>query len=87
MSWDHHNQTTCSVTNSQTIPIGSGQFDSPCTTRVRSLSPCPYSSCELSDEGRYVIMYVSQGAEPKNKLFYCDLDTINHKIEGELVAD
>ena len=28
-------------------------------------------------------MYVSQGAEPKNKLFYCDLETVNYKIEGK----
>ena len=40
------------------------------------------SSCELSDEGRYVILYVVRGAEPKNKLYYCDLGAIDYKIEG-----
>ena len=54
-----------------------------------SLSPPPpslslsLSSCELSDEGRYVIMYIFRGAEPKNKLYYCDLEAIGYKIEGE----
>ena len=41
------------------------------------------SSCELSDEGRYVIMYVFQGSQQKNKLYYCDLEAISYKINGE----
>ena len=49
-----------------------------------SLSPSlSLSSCELSDEGRYVIMYIFRGAEPKNKLYYCDLEAVGYKIEGE----
>ena len=53
-----------------------------------SLPACVFSSvavssCELSDEGRYVIMYVFQGSQQKNKLYYCDLEAISYKINGE----
>ena len=55
--------------------------------RINIIFYCPFlsfalSSCELSDEGRYLIMYVVRGAEPKNKLYYCDLETVGYKIEG-----
>ena len=50
-----------------------------------------YSGCELSDEGRYLILYIFRGAEPRNKLYYCDLEKLNYKIENilkmEKVAD
>ena len=50
-----------------------------------------YSGCELSDEGRYVTLYIFRGAEPRNKLYYCDLEKLNYKIESilkmEKVAD
>ena len=41
------------------------------------------SYAEVSDEGRYVIVYVSRGAEPRNKLYYCDLKKLDYKIEGK----
>ena len=43
-----------------------------------------YSGCEISDEGRYLLLYVFRGAEPKNKLFYFDLEQAQYKIEGLL---
>ena len=41
------------------------------------------SYAEVSDEGRYVVLYVTRGAEPRNKLYYCDLEKLDYKIEGE----
>ena len=41
-----------------------------------------HSSCELSDEGRYLIIYISRGAEPRNKLLYSDL----HQLEGGQIS-
>jgi prolyl oligopeptidase len=41
-------------------------------------------SCELSDEGRYLIMYIYRGAESKNKLYYCDLQSLNYQYKGLL---
>ena len=43
---------------------------------------CAYSSCELSDEGRYLVIYISRGAEPRNKLLYSDL----RQLEGGMVT-
>ena len=45
----------------------------------------PPSSCELSDEGRYLIIYISRGAEPRNKLLYSDLSLLEGgKMSGPL---
>ena len=44
-----------------------------------------HSGCEVSDEGRYMLMTVSRGAEPRNKFYYCDLTKLDGgKIEGML---
>ena len=43
------------------------------------------SSCELSDEGRYLVIYISRGAEPRNKLLYSDLNQLEGgKVSGPL---
>ena len=37
----------------------------------------------MSDYGQYLIMYISRGAEPRNKLYYCDLTSLEGgKISG-----
>ncbi|XP_064382801.1 prolyl endopeptidase-like [Halichondria panicea] len=42
-------------------------------------------SVEVSDCGRYVILYVSRGAEPRNKLYYSDLEQLpGQQITGPL---
>lgn len=43
--------------------------------------PCS-SGIEVSDCGRYVLLYISKGAEPRNKLLYCDLE----KLEGRRIT-
>ena len=40
------------------------------------------SSCELGDEGRYLVIYISRGAEPRNKLLYSDL----RQLEGGRIS-
>ena len=38
----------------------------------------------MSDYGRYLILYISRGAEPRNKLYYCDLTALEGgKIGGK----
>lgn len=44
-----------------------------------------HSGCEVSDEGRYMLMTVSRGAEPRNKFYYCDLTKLDGgKIQGTI---
>lgn len=44
------------------------------------------SAVDVSDNGRYVLLYISKGAEPRNKLFYCDLDKMEERnISGVCV--
>eukprot|EP00850_Spirogloea_muscicola_P019505 SM000192S04900 [mRNA] locus=s192:24950:30395:- [translate_table: standard] len=31
---------------------------------------------ELSDDGRYIVMSISEGCDPVNRLYYCDLETL-----------
>ncbi|XP_038051795.1 prolyl endopeptidase-like [Patiria miniata] len=42
------------------------------------------SGAEVSDDGRYVILGIRQGCDPVNRLYYCDLEKIDHKISGIL---
>ncbi len=47
------------------------------------INVCVSSSVEVSDCGRYVVLYVSRGAEPRNKLYYSDLDELpGRQISG-----
>ena len=63
--------------------FSSSSFSFSSTLLACMFSSLAVSSCELSDEGRYVIMYVFQGSQQKNKLYYCDLEAISYKINGE----
>ena len=52
-------------------------------SRTHTHSHTIHSGIELSDEGRYVLMTVSRGAEPRNKLYYYDLSKLDGgKIQG-----
>ena len=42
----------------------------------------PVSGVEVSDCGRYILLYISKGAEPRNKLYYCDME----KLEGSRIT-
>lgn len=37
---------------------------------------------EVSDDGQYVVLTASEGCAPVNRLFICDLKTIDYKISG-----
>jgi len=39
---------------------------------------------EMSDEGRYVVLTVSEGCDPVNRLYICDLQKIDYQITGIL---
>ncbi len=37
----------------------------------------------MSDCGRYVILYITKGAEPQSKIYYSDLNKVGNEIKGE----
>ena len=43
-----------------------------------------FSHAGLSDDGRYVIIPVSEGCDPVNRLYICDLEKIDYNITGKL---
>ncbi|XP_070534637.1 prolyl endopeptidase-like isoform X2 [Ptychodera flava] len=42
------------------------------------------SGAELSDDGRYIVLSVSEGCDPVNRLYYCDMETLTNGIDGLL---
>ncbi|XP_033640547.1 prolyl endopeptidase-like [Asterias rubens] len=42
------------------------------------------SGAEVSDDGRYIVLSIRQGCDPVNRLYYCDLESIDNKITGLL---
>ncbi|KAL1351788.1 hypothetical protein AAHE18_06G120300 [Arachis hypogaea] len=36
----------------------------------------------VSDDGRYIIMYIEQGCDPVNKLYYCDMSELTNGLQG-----
>lgn len=45
-------------------------------------NPTWMSSAEVSDDGRHLLLYVSEGCQPKNRLFYLDLSKIPRKQDN-----
>ncbi|XP_013889177.1 prolyl endopeptidase [Austrofundulus limnaeus] len=43
-----------------------------------------HSSVTVSDDGRYAILSITEGCEPVNQLWYCDLQQLPHGIKGLL---
>ncbi|KAK6168033.1 hypothetical protein SNE40_021939 [Patella caerulea] len=39
---------------------------------------------EVSDCGRYIVLYVREGCEPVNRLYYVDTQTLSNGIDGKL---
>lgn len=37
---------------------------------------------QISDDGRYVVLSITEGCEPVNQLWYCDLQQLQHGITG-----
>ena len=42
-----------------------------------------FSGAEVSDCGHYVIITISEGCDPVNKLYYCDLRQLDDGIKGK----
>ncbi|XP_077990016.1 prolyl endopeptidase-like [Glandiceps talaboti] len=42
------------------------------------------SGTELSDDGRYIVLSISEGCDPVNRLYYCDMETLPNGIDGLL---
>ncbi|XP_067112244.1 prolyl endopeptidase-like [Osmerus mordax] len=43
-----------------------------------------HSSVTVSDDGRYVVLSITEGCEPVNQLWYCDLQKLTNGITGLL---
>ena len=43
-----------------------------------------FSHAEVSDDGRYVILTSSEGCDPVNRLYICDLEKIGYNITGKI---
>ncbi|MGH0130164.1 UNVERIFIED_CONTAM: hypothetical protein FKN15_018473, partial [Acipenser sinensis] len=43
-----------------------------------------HSSATVSDDGRYVLLSITEGCEPVNRLWYCDLQQLSGGITGIL---
>uniref|UniRef100_A0A8C6TJL8 Prolyl endopeptidase n=1 Tax=Neogobius melanostomus TaxID=47308 RepID=A0A8C6TJL8_9GOBI len=43
-----------------------------------------HSSVTISDDGRYAVLSITEGCEPVNQLWYCDLQQLPHGITGLL---
>uniref|UniRef100_A0A3Q1FT18 Prolyl endopeptidase n=1 Tax=Acanthochromis polyacanthus TaxID=80966 RepID=A0A3Q1FT18_9TELE len=43
-----------------------------------------HSSVTISDDGRYVVLSITEGCEPVNRLWYCDLQQLPDGIKGLL---
>ena len=41
------------------------------------MSVCVCSSTEVGDKGRFLMLYISRGAEPRQKIYYCDLSKLD----------
>ncbi|XP_072987796.1 uncharacterized protein [Typha latifolia] len=39
-------------------------------------------SAYATEDGKYVLLYISEGCDPVNKLYYCDLYSLPHGLEG-----
>ena len=37
---------------------------------------------QITKDGKYVLLYITEGCDPMNKLFYCDLATLPQGLEG-----
>ena len=44
---------------------------------------CLCSWVEMSDCGRYVVLYITKGAEPRAKIYYCDLKKVGSETQGD----
>ncbi|XP_002733861.1 prolyl endopeptidase-like [Saccoglossus kowalevskii] len=40
------------------------------------------SGAELTDDGRYILLSISEGCDPVNRLYYCDMKTLTDGIKG-----
>ncbi|XP_059633814.1 uncharacterized protein LOC132276416 [Cornus florida] len=39
-------------------------------------------SAEVTDDGKYVLMYTHESCDPVNKIYYCDMSTLPNGLEG-----
>lgn len=45
------------------------------------------SSFKISDDGRYAVLSITEGCEPVNQLWYCDLQQLPDGITGLFLCD
>ncbi|GLJ04787.1 hypothetical protein SUGI_0003280 [Cryptomeria japonica] len=37
---------------------------------------------DVSEDGKYILLYITEGCDPVNRIYYCDLDTLPQGIES-----
>ncbi|KAF8377751.1 hypothetical protein HHK36_031136 [Tetracentron sinense] len=45
-------------------------------------NPKYLSGAEVTDDGKYVLLYIKESCEPVNKLYYCDISALPNGLEG-----
>lgn len=54
----------------------------PSTVVTKICSSFAFSSIQMSDDGRYAVLSITEGCEPVNQLWYCDLQLLPDGITG-----
>ncbi|EPS68647.1 hypothetical protein M569_06121, partial [Genlisea aurea] len=39
-------------------------------------------SASVTEDGKYLLLYISENCDPVNKIYYCDLSILSHGLEG-----
>ncbi|XP_078440620.1 uncharacterized protein LOC144710666 [Wolffia australiana] len=47
-----------------------------------SENPKHMFSAQVTEDGKYVLLYITEGCDPVNKLYYCDLTSIPNGLQG-----
>jgi len=44
----------------------------------------PVAAVKVSDDGQFAVLSITEGCEPVNRLWYCDLNKLPNGITGQI---